>query len=257
MTSKASTSQLKPIFSFPLIDKQSRERFLIGSAILLGSFVVPIIPGLIVFGYVLRVMRSTARGEAPSMAPWDDASKLLNLGFRGTVAQLLFTLPAILLYLFGTFAYFGAFFLIPLSAARDTEPSGAILTTLFLAMAVMFVSLAVGSLLLVVGLLPLPASLTHLAVKDELSAAFKWREWWPILSANRLGYFIAFVVLLGILAMLNFVVLVLYYTIVLMCVAYVILIPISFYALLVGGALFGEAYREGLESLPQDTPTKA
>jgi len=252
MTNQASTSQLKPVFSFPLHDRQSRERFLIGSGLLLSSFIVPIIPGLIVFGYILRIMRSTAKGEAPTMAAWSDWSSLLNLGFRGTIVNSLFTLPSFVFFLFGIVAYFGAFFLIPLSSSAETDAGGALLSAVFLAMAVMFMSLALGTLLLMLGLIPLPASLAHFVVKDELSAAFRLREWWPILSSNRLGYFISFVIVMGILGIMYFVVVVMYYTFVLMCLAYFIMIPLSFYALLVGAALFGDTYREGLASLQQD-----
>jgi len=240
------TSQLKPFFRFPFQDPESRTRFLIGCALLLGSFIVPIVPGLIVYGYGLRILRRTAGGEAPSMPPWDDWGSYLGHGARAAVVGLVFTLPALVVFALGMGAYFGSFFLlIPLSASADAAGSDAFVVLTFVSMAAMFLSMAVGTLLLALGVIPIPASVSHLVVKDRLGAAFQVREWWPILSANRLGYFICFVVVMGIFGISYFVFYTLYATLVLICLAFAAMIPIGLYAMLVGSALFGEAYREG------------
>jgi hypothetical protein len=252
MTNQSYTSQLKPIFLFPLQDRQSKERFLIGSALTLAGLFVPILPGLIVTGYVLRVLRSTARGEAPSMEAWADWSGLLSLGGRGWVVQFVFTLPALVFFIVGMAAYFGMFVMIPFTAAAESDAVGPIFGLMFLGMAAMFISLAAGFLFLILGLIPLPAALAHFVVKEDLGAAFRWREWRPILSANKLGYFISFVIVMGIFGIMYSAALVLYYTFVLIFLAYIIMIPLSFYALLVAAAFFGDNYREGLAALPQE-----
>jgi hypothetical protein len=246
MTIQSSISQLKPLFRFPFHDRQSRTRFLIGSALSLAGFIVPIIPGLFVYGYTLRVLRLTAEGESPSMLPWDDWSTFLSLGFRGAIISLLFTAPAIVVFLVGISVYFGTFFLLPFSSgpeANGAESAFAILV--LVAMAVMFLSMALGSILLVLGTIPLPASTSHFVVKDQMSAAFRVREWWPILSANRLGYFISFVIVSGILGIAYYAFFALYSTLVLLCVAYLIMVPVLFYAMLVAASVFGVTYREG------------
>jgi len=248
MNMQTATSQLKPFFRFPIQDSQSTSRFVIGSALLLGGFIVPILPGLLVFGYVLQVLRSSAKGEPPSMPAWDNWSSLLSLGFRGAIVSFLFTLPGFAVCLLGFAICLGTFFLIALTSGAEPSGNDPMFALLPLGMVAMFLCIALGSLLFILGIVPLPASVSHFVVKDQLSAAFRVREWWPILSANRLGYFISFVIVAGILgaAYLGFVAL--YYTLVLMCLMFFIMLPVSFYTMLVGGALFGDAYREGCQS---------
>jgi hypothetical protein len=116
---------------------------------------------------------------------------------------------------------------------------------MFLAMGAMFVAGAAGAFLLVLGTIPLPASMAHFVAKDRFSAAFEAREWWPILSANRLGYFIPFVIVAGILGIGYYAFTVLYSTLILSCPGFLIMIPFGFYAMLLAASLFGESYREG------------
>jgi hypothetical protein len=247
MNIQAATTQLKPFFRFPFQDSQARSRFIAGSALMLGGFIVPIVPGIFAYGYILRILRSSAEGEPPSMPAWDDWSSLFSLGLRGAVVNFVFLLPALCVFLLGFGTYFGTFFLVPLSeaAAGNTNDTGAFFALLMLGMAVMFFSMALGSILFLLGTVPLPASLTHFATNDRLGAAFRVREWWPILAANRLGYFISFVSVIGVLGIAYFAFFFLYSTLVLLCFAFLIIAPISFYAMLVGAALFGDAYREG------------
>jgi hypothetical protein len=245
MSIQAATSQLKPFFTFPFQDTQARGRFAIGTALLLGGFVVPILPGLLVYGYALRILRSTAEGEPPSMPPWDDWSTLLSLGFRGGIVGLLFTLPAMLVFFLGFAAYFGAFLLIPFLSDARANGGDAAFAVVLLAMATMFFSMAVGSALLFLGTIPLPAAVTHFVVKDQIGAAFRIREWWPTLLSNGLGYFISFVLVAGILGITYWAFFAVYYTVVLVCLAFFIMLPISLYTMLLGASLFGDAYREG------------
>ena len=245
MNIQAATTQLKPFFRFPIKDFQARSRFIAGSALMLGGFIVPILPGLLAYGYALRIMRATAEGEPPSMPPWDDWTSLLSLGLRGAIISLVFMLPALSVILLGLAVYFGTFFLIPLTSGAEAYESDPILVLLFLALGAMFFSMAIGSILLILGSIPLPASIAHFVTKDQLSAAFKVREWWPILSANRLAYFISFVIVAGILGIAYYAFFVLYSTLILLCVAFFLLAPLGFYTMLVAASLFGETYREG------------
>jgi hypothetical protein len=242
-------SELKHYFRFPLQDRESRTRFALGCALMLAGYVVPILPGLLVYGYALQILRRSAQGEAPSMPAWEDWPGLLSLGFRGTIVQLFFTLPALAVFLVGFGAYFGA--LIPFSIASSTDAgvSDPAILGFLAAMLILMLSVVLGSVLLVLGLLPLPASIAHFAAQDRLAAAFHIREWWRILSANWLGYFVAFVVVSGIFGLAYWAFMILYSTLVFLCVGFLVIVPAGVYTLLVGAALFGEAYREGAESL--------
>ena len=158
MNIQAATTQLKPFFRFPIKDFQARSRFIAGSALMLGGFIVPILPGLLAYGYALRIMRATAEGEPPSMPPWDDWSSLLSLGLRGAIISLIFMLPALSVFLLGLAVYFGTFFLISLSSTAEANGSDPVFALLLLAMGALFFSMAVGSILLILGSIPLPAS---------------------------------------------------------------------------------------------------
>ena len=199
MSIQGPTSELKHYLRFPLQDRESRSRFVLGCTLMLAGYFFPILPGLLVYGYVLQILQRTAKGEAPSMPAWDDWPGLLSLGFRGFMIQLVFTLPGLVVFLVGFVAYFGA--IIPFSIASSTEASVSdpAILLVFVAMVVLFLSMFLGSILLMLGIIPLPACVSHVAAQDRFSAAFRIREWWRILSANKLGYFVAFVVTTGIL----------------------------------------------------------
>ena len=244
MKSQSATAQLKPIFQFPFQDTEARNRFLTGCALMVGGFIVPVIPALFAYGYALRILRSTAEGKPPSMPVWEDWSSLLGLGARGAVVGFIFTLPAFAVFLFGLAAYVGSFLLIPFISGEGSA-SDPFFVLFLLGMASLFFAMAFGLLLLLLGAVPLPASLAHFVVHDRFGAAFRVREWWPILSANRLGYFMAIVIVAGIFAIGYYAFFVLYSTLILLCLAFLVMPPIMFYSMLVGSALFGEIYREG------------
>jgi hypothetical protein len=251
MSIQAATSQLKPYFTFPFLDNQARGRFAIGTALLLGGFVVPILPGLLVYGYALQVLRSTADGKPPAMPPWDDWSSLLSLGLRGGVVGLVFTLPALVVFLVGLAVYFGMILLVPVLADAGASGGDPAFLAVLLAMATMFLSMALGSILMLLGTIPLPAAVTHFVVQDQFGAAFRVREWWPTLLSNRLGYFISFVLVAGILGIAYWAFFAVYSTVVLVCLAFFLMLPISLYTMLLGASLFGDAYREGVAMAPK------
>jgi len=245
MNRQAALAQLKPYFRFPLQDAQARTRFVVGCALLLAGFIVPILPALFVWGYALRIMRATADGEPPSMPAWDDWSSFLSLGFRGGIVGFVFMLPGQAFFFFGVASYFGTFFLLPLAERAGGSEGGALFALFFLAFGVMMLSIIIGSALLLLGTIPLPAALAHFVAKDRLAAAFSVREWWPALWTNALGYFISFVVSAGILAIAYYAFILLYSTFVLVCLGFLLAIPIGVYAAFLGAALFGECYCEG------------
>jgi hypothetical protein len=247
MNVQAATTQLRPYFEFPFEDRESRNRFIAGSALTIASIIIPIVPALFVYGYALRIMRATADGEPPAMPAWEDWSSLLSVGVRGAIVNVVFFLPAMVVFFVGLAAYFGTFLLMPAlqaSAGSGAYPD-AFVGYLMVGMGVMFLSMAVGFILFLLGAIPLPAALAHFATTDRLGAAFSPREWWPILKANKLGFFISFVSVVGLLGIAYFAFLILYSTLILLCVAIFILAPMGFYAWLVGASLFGDAYREG------------
>jgi hypothetical protein len=82
-----------------------------------------------------------------------------------------------------------------------------------------------------------------------VAAAFRVREWWPLLRANKLGYLIAWVVVAGLMALSYAALIMVYYTLVLCCFIPLLMAPAGFYVSLVSAALFGQTYRESVAML--------
>lgn len=248
MSQAATVASLKDLLRYPFTGPDWRNRFLIGSALILVSSFVPIVPLIFVFGYVLEVVRRTAKGEEPSLPSWHDWGKLAVDGLRALAVQLVFLLPGILIVVAGWILYMVASLAVPIvSPLGDSGALGVALFLLFGSLGIMFLGMAIGSLLALLGAIPLPAALAHLALHDRVLAGLRVREWWPILRANKLGYLVAWVVVAGLWAILYAVYMVVYYTVCLCCLLPVIMAPIIFYLALIGAALFGQAYHEGAE----------
>ncbi|HOG48301.1 MAG TPA: DUF4013 domain-containing protein [Anaerolineae bacterium] len=247
---------LQDAFRFPLEGEAWKARFLTGSGLIFAGMFIPILPLVFVFGYVVAVMRRIVRGEAPAMPAWDDWGRLGSDGLGATLAGLVCLLPGLLVFLGGMALYFGASLAMPFVASGSGDSPGVILGfTAFLlaAMAILFISIAVATLLFAAGAIPLPVAVAHQAARGRVGAALRVGEWWRILRANKMGFFIAWVVVIGLLTILYSGVVVLGYSVVLACLAPFLAAPASFYLLLVAGAVFAQSYREGAEALLQGT----
>jgi hypothetical protein len=140
------------------------------------------------------------------------------------------------------------------SHVRNALPSGIAVMLIFGALGILFLSLFAGSCLLLVGGVPLPMALAHMAAREKLGAAFNVFEWGAILAADRWGYFISWVLVVGLASLIQFAVALVYFTIILLAVAYVVILPLSFYLLLVASAVFAQVYREGAARLAATVP---
>ncbi len=247
MSEAATIPSLKVILGFPFQGPNWRSRFIVGTALLFAGFLVPIVPGIFVYGYVLRVMGQALKGENVGLPPWEDWGRLAMDGLRGTVIGLIYLLPAMIVFFGGMGLYFMSSVFVPLLIGTAEEASevavGAPLL-LFASMAIMFLSMFIGMILFVVGVIPLPVATAHYVVQDKLSAAFRVREWWPLLRANKFGYFTAWVVVTGLMGISYFLSMIAYYTLILCCLIPFLGAPTGFYVSLVSAALFGQTYRE-------------
>lgn len=256
MTASTITS-LKTIFRFPFQDPNWRSRFIVGTVLQFAGFLIPIVPGVFVYGYVLRVMRQSLKGEDLSLPAWDEWGKLAIDGLRGTVIGLAYLLPGMIVFLGGMAIYFTSSISFPLMMSRAEEAGEVALGApmlLLASMAILFLSMLIGSVLFVVGVVPLPVATAHFVAKDKLTAAFRVREWWPLLRVNKLGYFIAWVVITGLMSVLYFVFMMFYYTCVLGCLIPFLGAPVGFYVSLVGATLFGQTYQESAAMLGAREP---
>ena len=252
MSEATTTTSLKAIFRFPFQSPKWQSHFIIGIALIWAGFLIPIVPGIFVYGYMLRVMRGALDEDDLVLPAWEDWGRLALDGLRGTVIHLVYILPAMIVYFGGMAFYFIGNFSLPLlmSAASEGGDAASWLPLLFLgSIAIMFLSMFIGSVLGLLGIIPLPMATAHFVANDKLAAAFRVREWWSLLRVDKLGYFIGWVIVAGLMGVLYFTFMIAYYSIILCCFIPILLAPIGFYVSLVGAALFGQIYREGATSL--------
>jgi hypothetical protein len=258
MPEASAVTPLKALLRFPFQGTNWRNNFLIGAALRLVASFVPILPSIFVYGYALRIMRRAIEGGDLELPAWDDWGKLAMDGLRLMLVGLVYLLPGILVMLAGWMIYMVGIFLWPLlmAGAGDQGQGGIAVLGMLGSLAVMMLCMLLGSILLLLGSVPLPVAIAHFVARDQVAAAFRVREWWPLLRSNKLGYLAAWVVMLGLVTVLYLAVMAAYYSIVLCCFIPVLAAPLTFYAGLIGGALFGQTYREStsmlaaVESLP-------
>jgi hypothetical protein len=240
-------TSLREIFAFPFRGPEWRNRFIIGSVILIASFLIPILPLIFVYGYAVAVMRRAIEEEALTLPRWDDWGELAGDGLKAMIVGFVYLLPG-LLVTFGGFAlYFGVTVATPF--ALEASDGGVWALLFFGSFIIMFLTMFLGTVLTVGGAIPLPMATAQFVAEDDLSAAFRLRRWWELVRANPLGTFIAWVVVVGLMGMLYLALMLVYYTLVLCCAIPFLSGPIGFYLLLVGAALFGRTYRESREML--------
>jgi hypothetical protein len=263
MSAAVTISSLKTLFKFPFQGPKWQNNFLIGSVLAFGGFVIPIIPWIFLAGYGVQVMRQAIQGETLELPEWTDWGKLGIDGLRMVGVGFIFLLPGLIVLVGGFTLYMVGSFTMPIMMAAGRDPNSFdAFPLLFLGlMGIFFLSFLVGYLLYALGGIPLPAATAHFVAKDQFSAAFRVREWWPLLRVNKLGYLIAFVIIFGLYFVLSFTFMIAYFTVILCFLIPFLAAPITYYLALISAALFGQTYRESQELLapagPQIEPAAA
>jgi hypothetical protein len=247
-TNTLTTQSLKDLLGFPFRGKEWQSRFLVGLGLFLAGF-VPILPAVFLLGYFARVMRQAMRGEQLELPAWEDWGGLGKEGLRLFGITLIYLLPAQIVMFGGMASYFGGFFLlVPVmeAAERTREAAAAAPMIMFALMGVMFLSMFLGYLLMFLGAVPLPMAMGRAVEQEKFGAAFHFREIAKLIWHNKAGYFAAWVVLAGLIAITYFVFMMFYMTLILIWVAFIVCIPFGFYLMTITAALFGQTYRESL-----------
>jgi hypothetical protein len=163
--------------------------------------------------------------------------------------MLIYSLPALILFLLGYLLAFLPAFLAPwLEGVAESSSAAAALLPV-VGMMLGFGGMGLGILLgLAVGLI-VPAALGHLVAKDRFSAAFEIGDWWPVFRENITGFLLAFVLLMGFTMIGSFIFQILYFTIILCCLLPLVLSVFSLYMSLIASTLFAGAYYDGLRRL--------
>ena len=256
MTTQSSVSiDLKEILAFPFEDANWTNKFLIGSLITLASFVIPFVPVLLLYGYTMQIMRPIIVEQGkPFLPEWDKWDKLLLDGVKLFGIVFIYMLPLMILLFVGM-----SFFFVPVAAGiplmegleKGGDGAAGIILTVVTIISVLgaMVLIGLGTILAMAVGLVMPAVIGHIVATDEFGAAFRVREWWPIFRANLAGFLIAYVIVMVASIVLSSVLMVIYVTVILCCLIPIIMGPVTMYLLAIYGAVFGQAYRDGVQKL--------
>jgi hypothetical protein len=242
---------LNHLFLFPVENTQARQRFLVGTLLLLAAIFIPIVPYLLITGYMLRIMRQVIAGQSASMPAWDDWETMFKDGLKLFGVRIVYFLPMLLILL----PFMAVFFFAPFlaEASRDGE---AIFAMLMFSFSIMFMCLMPFFFALAA---IIPAAEAHFAATGEFKAGFRINEWWPIFTKNFGGFIVAFMIFYGVTMIASIGLQILMFTVILLCFLPILAPMFSFYMLIIQYTTVAQAYREGVlklqaAQLPADQP---
>jgi len=247
------SANLKKVFTYMFEDENWQNKLLIAVALMFGSFIIPIVPFLALYGYMMKLIKNIVDGDGqPALPEWDDWGNLILNGLKLLGQSLIFSLPIIILWIVG---YSGMFFPIILGemAAESGDMGSEGLWTVITLLAtgggyIMFGLVMLFSLVL--GFLQ-SAIICHVSVTEQFSAAFRFGEWWRILRANIGEFLLIAVFALGLYMGIGTLSQILMMTIVLCCLMPIVMTFASVYLMFVMAPLFGQAYRTGVKKLEE------
>ncbi|MCS7246301.1 MAG: DUF4013 domain-containing protein [Thermomicrobium sp.] len=148
-------------FTYPFQDSEWLHKALIALVMLL----IPIIGWLIVFGYIMRIIRQIALGSDVPLPEWDDFAGDLARGFKFFVISLIWAIPFYLLA--GCFQIPGV--LLQTQAGSDLAEDPLFVV---LSLCGYCVAWLIGQVLTFIA----PLFVTRFAVADRFGAAFALRD---------------------------------------------------------------------------------
>ncbi len=240
---------LKEIFTFPFKDADARKYLLIGGLISVAGFFIPILPYLLLYGYAVIIARQVLKGEEPHMVPWEDWGEMLKEGAKLFGVRVVFSLPILI---FAIPLMIGG---IAMPIIVETMDSGS--TDTFIAL---FTIIMMGSMCIIIPLsIPLtvviPAAEMHVVENNDFAAAFRFKEWWPILRANLGGFIVAFGIYYIVSMALAIVMQILIATLIFACLLFILIPAMTIYLTLIMYVTSAIAYRDGKVKLSQNELT--
>lgn len=255
LSSTSTLAGLQRLVSWPFQQPRWQEKVLLAALFTVVGFAIPLLPTLVVMGYFAEVARrAIAEGEL-QLPEWKQWDRLLLDGLRLFGAGLIFMLPTLAVM----FLAFGLMFGTSVFAGLlETGGEEAILRFMWLPLAASLGGVALMGVSLLLALVTgavLPPASMHVIATGDFMAAFRYREWWPILRANAAGFVWAYLLVVGVSFLLSFVLQILYLTVVLCCLIPFVMMGVSVYTSLLYYAAFGLAYRTGREQLASSAPS--
>jgi hypothetical protein len=234
---------LSQLLLFPIKDSEARKNFLVGCAVALAGFIIPIVPYLFIFGYAAGIARQIFDSESPRMTKWDDWGKLFQDGAKMFGVRLIYSLPLLILVLPMIIAG------IAMPIVLDNVNSSEVDTVIPIFILVMFSLFCLIMLLSLPLALIIPAAEMHVVNKNEFAAGFRFREWWGILRANLGGFVVAFAIFYAVSMVLGIVMQVLMATLILACLLPFFVPALTMYSTVVMYAMMAQAYKVGRDKL--------
>ena len=234
----------KNLLVYPFKDRKSGSKILIGSLLIFSSAIIPILPLLVVIGYIMQIAKRIIDGDGQlSLPEWSRWSEYLKDGFKWFVVLLIFSIPLILVFSAGYFIYFVSF--LGMAAFEEAaNPSFWSIALPFFGMGVLFLTMFIGIILALLEFLFLPAGLMHIVHTGEVSSIFKLNEWWPLMKKNFLSFLVAIIFLFGFYYFVMMAFSVLYLSVLLCFLIPFAMAPLTFLLSLWTIPLFAQAYRE-------------
>jgi uncharacterized protein DUF4013 len=236
--------------SWPFKDSEWKNKFIIGSALVLAGSMIPLIGLLgllVVYGYGLLIMRALIRGESPSLPKWENLGELFVDGLKAALSAFAYFVPGILLFCCAYLFLFGAVIGGAALSPASSRGVGPVFPLMFLAGEMGFlVSMGIAVIVFVIGMAPTPVAVAQYARTGEISAGYRIKEIWKVLRSNFSGFLLAWIVYVGFISVTSVSVYFAYATIVLCFLLPFILAPIGFYLSLLYAVVFGMAYRDGI-----------
>jgi hypothetical protein len=246
MAKKYTPVDASSILAYPFQDPDWIKKLAVACGLLLIWF-IPIIPEVLLLGYLAEIMRRIGRDQqAPSLPEWEDLSGFLQEGIKLFGVGLVYCLPSFLLLFIGYAAMLAPAVMAESVAASESQ----LLFWLFTGDLVGFMLMGTGITLAIVTCLILPIACIHSVVQGSFQAAFNFKEIWSLFKANWGGFLVAYLIMIGAAIVLFYGAYFLVATIILCCLYPFVLCIFTSYLAVLGAGLFGEAYRGAAAKLP-------
>lgn len=185
-------------------DPEWTRKVLVGTVIVLSGMCIPVVGQIALVGWTSLMLRRAVSGvDAPLPRldlDFDYLSKLLNIGFKGFLARLLWSLPMMLVAMIGgccMYAGFGAAMFGVAGAASTAGEAGGAIGGLGM-MCVMFGGFALYFVTLVLIGFPMQIAILRAEIADDVNAAMRFKE---VMAMTRMlfkemlvGYFVMMLV---------------------------------------------------------------
>ncbi|NPV57290.1 MAG: DUF4013 domain-containing protein [Anaerolineae bacterium] len=243
---------VKTALSMPFNDPKWATKLLILLGVNLLNFIIPIVPAIVMLGYIYAYIKNVLQqGEKAMLPEWNDFGRLLVDGLKYFGAMFVYALPAIILFTaaFG-FGIGGSSLgtIIGTNIANSNQNLqwlGNAIIAIFsiVGFGVMALFLAMFGLYLILMTAAQPVAVTHMVEHDQFKAAFRIREWWNIFKTNWRGFLLCVVVVFVLGLVISLATSVIAATFILSILLIILTPAAGLYQQLVSAILYGRSYR--------------